>query len=187
MENSRTTVVLSAPNVLEQPLTTRSSQETSNKQFAELKQLLKKKGLLERQPIYYTIRLDIIIALLTIGVAILLVVNNFWLQMLNAVYLAFVFTQIGLIGHEAGHRQMFQRSWKHDLVALIGGDVVIGMSYGWWLDKHNTHHSHPNQVDTDPDLEIPFLEFTGKEDLDKMGKFRQFLVKHQAQIVLPAL
>ncbi|MDQ2716623.1 MAG: acyl-CoA desaturase [Chloroflexota bacterium] len=156
-------------------------------EYAELKRLVKKDGLLEKQPAYYTTRIIIVAGLVALGIVILLTVNNFWLQLLNAVYLAFVFGQIGLLGHEAGHRQMFHTVWKHDLVSLIGGNLLIGMGYSWWLDKHNNHHSHPNQVDLDPDIEIPFLDFTGREDLQSMGKFNQFLVKYQAILFLPAL
>ena len=152
-----------------------------------MKQLVKKHGLLEKQPVYYTCRIVLLIGLLTAGFLFLFTVHNGWLQLLNAVYLAFVFTQIGLLSHEAGHRQMFHRAWKHDLVGLIGGNLLIGMSYAWWLDKHNSHHSHPNEIDMDPDIEIPFLEFTGKENLQEVGKFRQFLIKHQAYIFFPAL
>lgn len=161
--------------------------EVSNREYAELKQMMKKSGLLEKQPVYYTTRIIMLLGLFTLSVVLLLVVHSFWFQLLNAVFMAFVFTQVGLLSHEAGHRQMFHHAWKHDLVALIGGNLFIGMSYAWWLDKHNNHHSHPNQVDMDPDIEIPFLDFTGKEDLATIGKFRQFLVKHQSLIFLPAL
>lgn len=163
------------------------SREKSQGSYAELKQLMKKRGLLEKQPVYYTFRIILLSSLLALGIAFLLFVHIFWLQLLNAVFLAFVFTQIGLLGHEAGHRQMFHHSWKHDLVSLIGGNLFIGMSYAWWLEKHNSHHSHPNQLDMDPDLEIPILDFTGTEDIEHMGKFRQFLVKHQASLFFPAL
>ncbi|GCE22743.1 fatty acid desaturase family protein [Dictyobacter kobayashii] len=161
--------------------------ETSNRDFAELKKIVKKRGLLDKQPVYYTYRVLLLIGLLALSMVFLLVVNSFLLQLINAVFMAFVFAQIGLLSHEAGHRQMFHHSWKHDLIGLVGGNLCIGMSYAWWLDKHNSHHSHPNQVDMDPDIEIPFLEFTGKEDVTNISKFRQFLVKHQALIFLPAL
>lgn len=179
-------LALPAENAV-QPSLIRPLQAPATNDYAELKQILKKQGLLERQPAYYTVRVALLLALLTFGVVFLFVVNNFWLQLLNAVYLAFVFTQIGLLGHEAGHRQMFHEAWKHDLLALVGGNLVVGMSYAWWLDKHNAHHSNPNSMDMDPDIEIPLLEFTGLEDLAGIGKFRQFLVKHQALIFLPAL
>ena len=170
-----------------QPSSIRPLQTPSTNYYAELKQILKKQGLLERQPVYYTKRIALLFVLLMIGVVFLFAVNNFWLQLLNAVYLAFVFTQIGLLGHEAGHRQMFHESWKHDLLALVGGNLIVGMSYSWWLDKHNAHHSNPNHMDMDPDIDIPFLEFTGLEDLSKLGPVRKFLVKHQALLFMPAL
>jgi fatty acid desaturase len=156
-------------------------------EFVVLKQRVKERGLLERQPVYYLLRISLLFSLLTVCIVFLAVLRNSWFELLNAIYLAFISTQIGLLSHEAGHRQMFHRMWQHDLVGLIGGDLLIGMSYAWWVDKHNTHHSHPNQIDMDPDIEIPFLEFTGREDLQNVGKFRQFLIKHQTLIFLPAL
>jgi len=187
IENNESTPLTLASTSVDHLPRTRSSQPAANNQFAELKRLLKNDGLLDKQPVYYTGRIVLLSILLLAGVIFYLAVNVFWLQLLNAVFLAIVFTQIGLLSHEAGHRQMFHRSWKHDLVSLIGGNLFLGMSYAWWLDKHNSHHSHPNQMDMDPDIVIPFMDFTGKEDLSRIGKFRQFLVKHQASILLPAL
>jgi fatty acid desaturase len=161
--------------------------DPSSREYIELKQLMKKRGLLEKQPAYYVYRIAILASLLLVSLLFLLFVPSFGLQLLNAVFMAFVFAQIGLLSHEAGHRQMFNHSWQHDLVGLVGGNVTLGMSYAWWMDKHNRHHSHPNEIDMDPDIEIPFLEFTGKEDLVTLSPFRRFLVKHQAVILLPAL
>ncbi len=155
--------------------------------YATLKQLLKQRGLLEKQPRYYVSRIALLSALLAVALVFFFTVHIWWLQLFNAVFLAFMWTQIGLLSHEAAHRQMFRHSWQHDLVSLIGGTLIIGMSYGWWLEKHNAHHSHPNQVDTDPDLQIPFLEFTGTVDLASMSAFRRLIVKYQAWLFFPAL
>jgi fatty acid desaturase len=182
-----TNASLNANEAQAQPVLARLTPDTSNNEYAELKQLIKKRGLLDKQPIYYTFRIALLLGLFLLGLVFFLTVHNGWLQLVDAVYLAFVYTQIGLLGHEAGHRQMFRKSWKHDLVGLIGGNFLVGMSYSWWMDKHNRHHSNPNQMDMDPDIEIPFLEFTGKEDLQTIGKFRQFLIKHQATLLFPAL
>lgn len=177
---------LSNHNVLCPPFT-HLALNASNSNYAELKRLLKNRGLLDKQPVYYTYRIALLLGLLVLGVIFFLVINVFWLQLFDAVYLAFVFGQIGLLSHEAGHHQMFHHSWKHAIVGLVGGNFLIGVSYAWWLEKHNCHHSHPNQVDMDPDIEIPLLNFTGTEDLERMGKFRQFIVKHQAPLLFPVL
>jgi fatty acid desaturase len=155
--------------------------------YAALKHTLNQRGLLDKQPRYYIKRIALLCILFGISLCFLFMVPLWWLQLLNAVFLAFVWTQIGLLSHEAGHRQMFHHTWQHELVSLIGGTLIIGMSYGWWLKKHNAHHSHPNQVDTDPDLNIPFLEFTGTIDLASMNAFRRMIVKYQAWFFLPAL
>jgi fatty acid desaturase len=182
------TTPLAFPNQEEESSpVTRSSQKETNSDYAQLKHQLKQRGFLNKQPVYYTCRIALLFSLLAVGVGVLLVVHVFWLQLLDAVYLAFVFTQMGLLAHEAGHRQMFHHAWQHDLVTLVGGNFLLGMSATWWIDKHNRHHSHPNQLGMDPDIEIPFLDFTGAEPLAQMSRFRQFVVRHQAAFFLPAL
>lgn len=155
--------------------------------YAELKQIVKSKGLLDRQPVYYTCRIALLLSALIVGVIVLLFVHIFWLQLLNAVYFAIVSTQIGLLSHEAGHRQMFHRGWKHDLLGLIGGDFLLGMSYAWWMEKHNAHHSRPNQLGLDPDLDVPFLDLTGTEDLTQIKGGRRLVRKNLAIFFFPAL
>jgi len=161
--------------------------KTPGRDYAELKQQLKSKGLLDRQPAYATRRIALLFGLLLGGIVVLVLVHIFWLQLLNAVYLAFVFTQIGLLSHEAGHRQMFHRAWKHDLLGLLGGNFLLGMSYAWWLEKHNTHHSHPNQIGMDPDIEIPFLTLTEIDGFERPGMVKRFCMKYQAFLFFPGL
>jgi fatty acid desaturase len=159
----------------------------NGKEYTALKQQMKQQGFLEKQPVYYMCRILLLFCFLAIGVGVLLMVHIIWLQFLDAIYLACVFTQVGLLAHEAGHRQMFHHVWQHHLVSLVGGNFLLGMSAAWWNDKHNRHHSHPNQLGMDPDIEIPFLDFTGTEVLQQMSAFRQFFVRHQAFLFLPAL
>ena len=151
--------------------------------YAELKRLMMQKGLLNKQPVYYTCKLLFTLGLLVLGLAFLLVVNSFWLQLLDTVYLAFVFAQIGLIGHDAGHRQIFRKVWKNDIVGLID-NLVLGVSYSWWIGKHNRHHSHPNQVGFDPDIDLPLFSFT-EEQAQSRQKIARFVTKYQAYLYIP--
>src|SRR5262249_780180 len=73
-----------------------------------------------------------------------------------------------------------------DLLGLLAGNVILGMSFSWWLEKHNQHHSHPNQLDTDPDISIPFLAFSETDAARKQG-FARFMVRHQAWLFFPLL
>src|SRR6266700_1527453 len=152
--------------------------------YAELKQLIKRNELLDKQPAYYTFKILFTMGLLAVGVTFLIVVNNFLLQLLNAVYLAFVFAQISFLGHDIGHRQVFRTTWKIDISSFVIGNLLVGWSGSWWIDKHNRHHGHPNQVDLDPDIDVPFLAFTEEEARSKKG-FLRFMVKYQAYLILP--
>jgi fatty acid desaturase len=153
--------------------------------YAELKRLIKQEGLMESQPAYFAGKIVTTLGLLTVSLALLLVLQDTWFQLLNAAYLAFVFGQISLLAHDWGHRQYsFRASWKNDFITLILGNLLLGMSRQWWIDKHNEHHGHPNQIDVDPDVDIPLLAFEEEQALDKRGIAR-FVVKHQAIMIFP--
>jgi fatty acid desaturase len=87
--------------------------------YAELKGLLAQQGLFDRQPCYYTWKILQMLSCLGLALGILLTTQLFWLQMLNAAFLACVFTQVAFLGHDPGHRQMFQSSWKTDVFCRI--------------------------------------------------------------------
>src|SRR5215213_3009119 len=154
-------------------------------QYAQLKRLIKQNGLLDRQPAYYAGKTVFTLGLLAVGLTLLLILDNLWLQLLNAAYLAFVFVQISLIAHDLGHRQFsFGASWKNDWLTLVFGNLLLGISRQWWIDKHNEHHGHPNQMDLDPDVDIPLLAFEEEQALEKRG-FARFVVKYQAALIFP--
>lgn len=132
------------------------------------------------------LRLIIIDALLALSVVLLLTVHVFWFQCLNALFMAFVFSQIGFIGHDAGHRQSSNSTRLNDLIGFIHGNLFIGMSFSWWMEKHNRHHAHPNEVDSDPDIDLPFLSFTTEDATAKRGILR-FVAAHQAWFFFPLL
>ena len=60
-------------------------------EYAELRQLLAQQGLFDRQPMYYAGKALQNLSFLVLAVGILVTTNVFWLQMLNAAFLAFVF------------------------------------------------------------------------------------------------
>lgn len=154
--------------------------------FAELKRRVKQAGLLEKQPHYYRKKMLLLLALFISSVVILLFVKSFWLQFLNALYLAFITTQLGLLGHDAGHRQIFHSNRKNDIVGLVTGNFFLGISNEWWIHRHNKHHSHPNQHDIDPDVYIPIIAFA-PEDLPHKGKVVRAIMKYQAYFFFPVL
>ena len=155
-----------------------------SQEYAELKQIVKQRGLLERQPAYYAGMILVTLALLGLSLLLLVEIDKLWLQLLNAVFLAFVFTQLGFIGHDLGHRQTMRENWRNLVASLIFGNLLIGISRSWWVEKHNQHHAHPNQIDLDPDIDFPFLAFSKEQACDTRGLGR-VIVRYQAYWLLP--
>ncbi len=154
--------------------------------YAELKQRVLIAGLLEKQPRAALIAILINFALLALCFAIFAWFRNPWIVVLNAVFLSFISGQFGFILHEAGHRQMFQHAWQNLVVGLLHANLLLGVSYGYWVRKHNQHHAHPNHVDLDPDVDIPVVAFSPEQALEKRGLAR-LIVKYQAFLFLPLL
>jgi fatty acid desaturase len=167
------------------PLLKESAVRSLPNRYAELKRLIKQRGLLDQQPAYYAVKTVFTLGLLVVSLALLFVLGDTWSQLLNAAYLAFVFVQISLLAHDFGHRQYtFRSPWKNDWLTLVFGNLSLGVSRQWWIDKHNEHHGHPNQLDIDPDVDIPLLAFDEEQALDKRGLAR-FVVKYQAVLIFP--
>src|SRR5581483_4634563 len=152
--------------------------------YAELKRRMKHRGLLNQQPLYYTYKILFTLGMLALSLSCLLIFKHSWFQLLNAVFLAFTFAQIGFIGHDLGHRQIFRSRRYFELGSFVIANLVLGWSWSWWIDKHNRHHAHPNDEDADPDIAIPMLAFTEQEARNKRG-FLRFMVKYQAYLYLP--
>jgi fatty acid desaturase len=153
---------------------------THTHEYAELRELLSQQGLFDRQPLYYTGKALQNLSFLVLAVGILVTTNLFWVQMLNAAFLSFVFTQIAFMGHDAGHRQMFQSAWKTDIFGLLC-TLLTAISYSWWTEKHNQHHRHPNHLERDPDVRLRFLVFSSEQSGLTRG-LRRAIVKHQAYL-----
>ncbi|MCA9923635.1 MAG: acyl-CoA desaturase [Anaerolineales bacterium] len=153
--------------------------------YAALKKRIKEKGLLEKQPGYVSMRMIANLIMVAVSITILFVTDNVWVQLLNALFMGFIFVQFGFIAHDVGHRQAFHKPKTNNFFGLIHAPLLIGMSFGWWMDKHNQHHAHPNEQDMDPDIDFPFIAFSEEDALKKRGLFR-WMVKHQG-ILFPFL
>ena len=104
-----------------------SQLNSENKEYLQLRRLVAEQGLLDRQYLYYAVKVFGSLAALFAGIAVLVVFDQFWVQMINAVFLAGVFAHFGFIGHDSGHRQIFHSPFRNDLVMLVAG-LVTGMT-----------------------------------------------------------
>lgn len=157
-----------------------------NSDYAELKRRVRAAGLLEARPASSVSMITRTLALLALSLGLLLVLDRLWLQLLDAALLAIAFTQIGFIGHDTGHGQIVASGWKRDLLSLVHGNLLLGISASWWVDKHNQHHSRPNQLDLDPDIDFPILAFS-REQAERMRGAARIIGRYQAFFLFPLL
>jgi fatty acid desaturase len=154
--------------------------------YAQLSRQIRRAGLLERRPGYYIWKIAVTAAALVAGWAAFAVVGDSWWQLGVAVWLAVVFTQIGFLGHDAGHRQITSSRRASYILGILHGNLGIGLSYGWWVGKHNRHHAHPNTEDADPDIMISVLAFTAAQAAAGRGVARLGF-RYQAYLFFPLL
>jgi fatty acid desaturase len=173
------------PQALAAPRPAPSRVDGQQRDYADLKRLITQQGLLDKQPAYYLFNTILRLALLGASLTLLFVIESFWLQLLNAAFLAFVFTQIGFLGHDAGHRQIFNRAARNDLFGLAI-NLLLGLSRSWWIDTHNQHHASPNDLELDPHTALPVFAFSEEQARSKRGPLRLF-VGYQSFYFLPIL
>ena len=153
--------------------------------YAELKRRIVAAGLLEKQPAYYVLNVSVRLILLATSIALLFIIDNLWLQLLNAALLAFAFTQVGYLGHDAGHRQIFSGAHRNDTFGL-GINFLLAISRTWWVDTHNEHHVDPNDLDRDPHTALPVFAFSEEQARNKQG-FLGRVVGYQGFYFFPIL
>ena len=90
-------------------------------EYAQLSRQIKQAGLLERRPGYYVWKIAATAVLLAAGWAVFVLVGDSWWQLGVAAFLAVMFTQVGFLGHDAGHRQVFGSRRRSYLAGLLLG------------------------------------------------------------------
>ncbi|MDA0633266.1 acyl-CoA desaturase [Nonomuraea sp. MCN248] len=154
--------------------------------FARLAHKINEAGLLDRRPVYYAVRGALVAAAYAGGWALFAWVGDSWLQLLVAAVLAVVFTQVGFLAHDLGHRQVFRSRRTSDIVGLLVGNLGIGLGWGWWNTKHNKHHANPNHEDHDPDVSPAVIVWSEDQVANSRGLPR-FIAKRQAFWFFPLL
>jgi fatty acid desaturase len=154
--------------------------------YAELSRQIKQAGLFDRRPTYYAFKIAVNLTLFAAGWVVFALLGRSWWQLLVAAFLAVMFTQVAFVGHDAGHKQIFRSKHANDLLGHLHGGLLVGLSYGWWVDKHNRHHSHPNHEGRDPDIASGAIAFTRAQARERRG-LGALLARSQAYLFFPML
>jgi fatty acid desaturase len=155
--------------------------------FAVLSDRVRSAGLLDRRTGYYIAKFSLTLAAFAAGWVVFALVGPTWWQLFTAAGLGVLSTQVAFLGHDAGHKQVARTQRVSYAIGLLLGNLGIGLSWGWWLDKHNRHHAHPNHAELDPDVEPAGpLVFLPGQDTGRRGVFAWF-TRHQAVVFFPIL
>jgi fatty acid desaturase len=160
--------------------------EDAGSDFARLAKRVATSGLLKRRPGYYAARIG--------GVAVLYVgtwaafawLGSSWWQVVTAAVLGVLFAQIALVAHDIAHRQVFRLRRPSEVAGRIAGNLCVGMSYGWWQDKHTRHHANPNHEELDPDVSPDILLWSTDQARSARGVAR-VIGGRQAFLFFPLL
>lgn len=153
--------------------------------YSEVLNKIKAEGLLEKVPSYYIKRLIILSAvslMLWGGLLTSAIIFPLWGALAISVPImilhGIIAAQFGFIAHETSHRQVFRNNKLNDNAGRILANLFAGLSYGFWIRKHNRHHAKPNQIEADPDIHIRVLSFYPESVQEKKG-IEKLLSKNQ--------
>lgn len=154
--------------------------------YTELARTVRASGLVDRRRGYYWLRICLLaLAGAAVVVAVVLIGDSWW-QLLLAPVMAVVMTQFAFLGHNAAHRQIFTSGRCNDVAARVFSGVIVGLSYGWWLGKHNVHHAAPNQIGRDTDIESKLLAFY-PQAAHGLRRGHRWMLAHQGLALFPLL
>ncbi|ARQ70126.1 fatty acid desaturase family protein [Streptomyces marincola] len=154
--------------------------------FARLSRRIVEAGLMERRPGYYTVRISLVTAAFVGSWVAFALLGNTWWQLLVAAFMAVAFGQVALVMHDMAHRQIFRTRRPSEFSGRLYGNLGIGMSYGWWMNKHTRHHANPNHEELDPDVSPDILVWSQKQARAAKGLPR-FIGRIQGWIFFPLL
>jgi fatty acid desaturase len=157
--------------------------------YAELSSRVRAAGLLRRRPRFYIVRAATLALLLAGCAGAVVVIGDSWWQLLVAALRVVLVAYWDLFAQEAPLRLILASGKPNYRLALIIGDLVAGMSHGWWMSKHSRHHANPNKLDADPDIEPGALVFTSDVSVARRWRrgFAGWFVARQGTLFFPLL
>lgn len=154
--------------------------------YTDLARRVKDEGLLHRSPKRYAARITALSVGFVLALLALVTLGQSWWQLLVAAGFGVLFTQAAFLAHDGAHRQIFTSGTKNEWASRVVGNLVVGLSYGWWMRKHSRHHANPNKVDADEDIRPGVLLFTPEDAALRTG-VKGWLTARQGWLFFPLL
>ncbi len=156
-------------------------------EFFELAQRVKDAGLMERGAQSYIGRaVVLVLAFAAAGTLLAVLGSSIW-QLAVAVLFGVLFTQVAFLSHDAAHQQVFDNGRKNAWLSLMVGNGIVGLSYGWWAQKHGKHHANPNVIGKDGDIAPGTIAFVPEDAAARNTGIAGWFVKRQGWFLFPLL
>ena len=149
--------------------------------FAELKSEMQKANLFRKRTKFYLDYFAISFLGVLLSLYIITLSDSIFIQILNGIFLGVVCMQIGFIGHDACHGQIFKSKILNRILGKFCFGITLGISEEHWYKQHNEHHVEVNHAEHDPDLNIPFI-FDEHQSLERLTKFEKSILPYQHYI-----
>jgi fatty acid desaturase len=166
--------------------TARLGNQPFTQTFTELAQAIRGMGLQSRRRGFYLMIFAVLVLGLAGSAAGMILLGDSWLQLLLAGALGVIFTQFAFLGHEASHRQIFESGPVNDYSGRVLAAAFVGISYGWWMNKHSRHHANPNKIGKDPDIEPDTVSFLEESAATRKGVLA-WITRRQGYVFFPLL
>jgi fatty acid desaturase len=163
-----------------------SNQDKYARDYVALVATMTELGLMKRRYGWYIARGILLLGLFAAGFVAMFTLGPGPIQLLIAVGFGILFTQTAFLGHDAAHRQVFVSGKRNEVLARVLSNLAVGLSYGWWMNKHGKHHANPNKVGKDGDLKGGAIVFV-PEDARELTGIKAWLIARQHWFFFPIL
>jgi fatty acid desaturase len=168
-------------------LESRPGRRSAASDFGPLARRVREAGLLERRRGRYAWAIGANLAATAGAWAAVGWLGGSWWVLVMAVPLAVLSARTGFLGHDAGHRQIAASHRVNRWLGYLLGNLMLGMGYGWWNDKHNRHHANPNHVGKDPDVGEGVFVWTREQAAARRSGLAEWMTRRQAWLFFPLL
>lgn len=154
--------------------------------FGPLARQIREAGLLEPHRDFFLATAILDLGLLWLTGTLLVALQGSWWALAIAPLAAIAAAQLSFLGHDIGHHQVFTDRRYEWVAGVLVGNLLTGLSFGWWNDKHHRHHANPNVDGVDPDVADNVIAWSDRQAARRTG-FGLWFAKHQASFFLPLL
>jgi fatty acid desaturase len=154
-----------------------------DEEYGELRRRVQAAGLINRAYVYYAARSALTLSFWAMALALMLTLPSSWgWSLLAAACFGFASVQVSMLGHDAGHLGIFKSPRANFAAGQFTMTLLLGVSFWYWCNRHNLHHSHTNDVEVDPDIQGGgLLIYTDRQAAAARG-WHRVVARHQGRL-----